>query len=134
MLFGLMYSSFLEESKSKLAAPILMAMSHFYRTPLYKKIALCQKFMCHSNWEWWKTIQLYLGTKTYFLARATTLPLIKSTSDCLFFNTSTHIDVLFSCLDAITWKIIRNSNKMKQVNNLVIAILWNYIGENLKIK
>merc|ERR1719402_2185934 len=39
-------------------------------------------------------------------ARATTLPLIKSTSDCLFFRTSTHMEVLFSWREAITFSRI----------------------------
>ena len=38
----------------------------------------------------------------YFLASATTLPLIKSTSDWRCFKTSTHIEVLFSWREAIT--------------------------------
>ena len=41
--------------------------------------------------------------RSYFLARATTRPLMKSTSDCLFLSTSTHMEVLFSCREAITW-------------------------------
>ena len=31
---------------------------------------------------------------------------MKSSSDCLFFRTSTHIEVLFSWRDAITWNVL----------------------------
>ena len=48
----------------------------------------------------------------YFFARATTRPLIKSTSDCLFFRTSTHMEVLFSWRESITCSICHSLPSM----------------------